>query len=90
MIVAYDDRAVEVQLRTQVMHEWAITVERLSGRLQQDLKGGQGPEPVLDLFEAVSEAMALEEEGHVVGEALASRISELRVAAISCLGGGHP
>lgn len=38
------DRSIEVQLRTPVMHEWAIAVERLSGRMGEDLKGGHGPE----------------------------------------------
>jgi putative GTP pyrophosphokinase len=57
VIVAYDDRMIEVQLRTQVMHEWAITVERLSGRLGEDRKGGRGPQQVRDLLESISEAM---------------------------------
>jgi len=52
LIVAYSgldgaERAVEVQLRTTTMHEWAITVERLSGRLDVDLKSGRGPDQVL-------------------------------------------
>ena len=44
LVVLYDDshgveRRIEVQLRTLVMHEWAVTVERLSGRMGQNLKG---------------------------------------------------
>lgn len=39
-VVEYDNRKIEVQLRTRVMHEWAITVERLGGRLRADLKRG--------------------------------------------------
>lgn len=85
VVVVYDNRAIEVQLRTQVMHDWAITVERLSGRLQQDLKSGRGPRPVLDLFESVSEAMALEEAGRPVEEELVARISDLRSRAIPYL-----
>lgn len=43
LIVRYDDyngsqRSIEVQLRTRVMHGWAITVERLSGRIGQNLR----------------------------------------------------
>jgi len=30
VIVGYDGRQIEVQLRTRVMHDWAIAVERLS------------------------------------------------------------
>ena len=60
------DRAIEVQLRTRVMHEWAFTVERLGGRLKADLKSNVGPAPVLEFLRAASEAMAIEEEGGVV------------------------
>ena len=70
------------------MHEWAFTVERLSGRLGTDLKGGQGPQPVLDWLGSASEAMALEEAGQVVDAALVDRISRLRVAAVPFLPGG--
>ena len=88
VIVEYDNRMIEVQLRTQVMHEWAITVERLSGRLGEDLKGGRGPQPVLDLLEAISEAMAIEEAGEVVGQVLSEEIRELRRIADPFLRGG--
>lgn len=90
VIVCYDERAIEVQLRTPVMHAWAITVERISGRLQADLKGGRGPQPLLELLEAVSEAMALEERGDPVDTELVGRIEELRQEAVPWLdrGGG--
>jgi len=88
VIVAYDDRPIEVQLRTRVMHDWAITVERLSGRLAEDLKSGRGPQPVLDWLEAISEAMALEESGSAVDPALVSRLSELRALAVPFIRGG--
>jgi GTP pyrophosphokinase len=91
VIVAYRDRSgapwsIEVQLRTQTMHEWAIAVERLSGRLQQgDLKSGDGPVPVKDWLAAVSEAMALEERGEAVPQALLDRVGILRLAALPYL-----
>ncbi|MGH8973862.1 MAG: RelA/SpoT domain-containing protein [Acidimicrobiia bacterium] len=85
VIVCYDERAIEVQLRTPVMHAWAITVERLSGRLQEDLKGGLGPEPLLHLLEAISEAMALEEGGQTVDTELLDRMNELREQAVPWL-----
>ena len=72
------------------MHEWAITVERLSGRLEEDLKSGRGPQAVLDWLEAISEAMALEESGSAVDPALAIRLSQLRVLAVPFLEGGLP
>lgn len=82
------DRCIEVQLRTPAMHDWAITIERLSGRLKEDLKSGQGPRAVLYLMEAISEAMALEESGQEVDTRLQERIDSLRPAAIPFLTGG--
>lgn len=78
-------RAIEVQLRTRAMHEWAVTVERLSGRLKKDLKGGAGPPQILELLEAISEAMALEELGQAVPAGLEMRIDQLRQAALPYL-----
>jgi ppGpp synthetase/RelA/SpoT-type nucleotidyltranferase len=91
VVVGYQDltgieRAIEVQLRTGTMHEWAITVEALSGRLDVDLKSDRGPEEVLELLRAISEAMAIEEIGRVVPAELVNRISRLRQAAVPYLG----
>lgn len=85
VIVQYDQRKIEVQLRTKVMHEWAITVERLGGRLRQDLKSGIGPPPLLKWLEAISEAMALEESGETVDTVLVDRIAVLRERALPYL-----
>lgn len=87
VIVTYDDRRVEVQLRTQVMHAWAITVERLSGRIGANLKG-DGRHAVQQLLAAISQAMALEETGMDVDASLLSEMEELRRAAAPYLGGG--
>lgn len=88
VIVCYDERAIEVQLRTPVMHAWAITVERISGRLQSDLKSGRGPEPLRELLGLISEAMALEEGGQTVDEERVERMNELRRLAVPWLDGG--
>ncbi len=92
VVVSYPDeegvqRAIEVQLRTKVMHEWAYTVERLGGRIQQDLKSNVGPEPVLQWLRAVSEAMAAEETGKPVDHDLLRELAELRAAAVPYLEG---
>lgn len=86
VIVEYDAHKVEVQLRTLVMHEWAITVERLGGRLGKDLKSGFGPPEVLDLLRTISSAMAIEEVGEQVDADLVSEISRLRGRAAPWLG----
>jgi putative GTP pyrophosphokinase len=94
LVVRYDDyqgieRRIEVQLRTLVMHEWAITVERLSGRIGQNLKG-DGKHAVQELLAAISHAMALEEEGMTVDASLLTEMDELRRRAAPYLqmGGG--
>ncbi|HXO28306.1 MAG TPA: hypothetical protein VOA80_13240 [Thermoanaerobaculia bacterium] len=68
------------------MHDWAIGVESLSGRLQVDLKSGEGPREVLDLLAALSEAMALQDLGQEVPEALRDRVRLLRPAALPYIG----
>ncbi|HUF32137.1 MAG TPA: hypothetical protein VMN58_02870 [Acidimicrobiales bacterium] len=81
MIVLYDDRRIEVQLRTPAQHDWAVTVERLGGRLDVDLKSGRGPVEVLILLQLISEAMALEERGESVPSSLEQEITRRRAAA---------
>jgi ppGpp synthetase/RelA/SpoT-type nucleotidyltranferase len=87
VVVAYDGRRIEVQLRTQVMHDWAITVERLSGRLGENLKG-DGAHAVQQLLAVISEAMALEETDMPVDGSLLETMARLREAAAPYLGGG--
>lgn len=81
VIVRYQGRLIEVQLRTQTQHEWAYTVESVTSRFGLDVKAGGGPAPVRDWFAAVSEAMALEEHGQPVGTELLHRVYTLREAA---------
>lgn len=94
VIVAYPDREdvyrfVEVQLRTLVMHDWAIAVENFSGRIGEDLKSRRGPPEVLDWLAHVSEAMAIEEQGGVVPQALLDRVDAGRESARPFLEGGR-
>ncbi|WP_345493834.1 RelA/SpoT domain-containing protein [Nocardia callitridis] len=81
IIVQYDERLIEVQLRTRAMHEWAFMVETVTGRLNVDVKGGRGPDEVQRWFKAVSEAMAIEESGGVVSGTLAANVTTLREQA---------
>lgn len=88
VVVEYDGRMIEVQLRTRVMHEWAFTVERLGGRIGADLKSSRGPKEVLDLLGVISEAMAIEESGGTVEPILLERVRALRAVAEPFLRGG--
>lgn len=86
VVVDYDGRQVEVQLRSRVMHEWAITVERLSGRIGQNLKQ-DGRHAVQQLLRTISTAMAIEEQGGAVDDVLLREMVELRAAAQPHLNG---
>ncbi len=85
IVTMYDDRRVEVQLRTRVMHEWAVTVERVSGLTGFNLKSHEGPPELRELLEFASTLMAMEEEGQTVDEQLHGRMSVLREAALEFL-----
>lgn len=91
VVVCYEDqeridRRIEVQFRTPHMHAWAIAVERLSGRLDVDVKSGFGPQEVQAWMAAISEAMALEERGQPVPDSLRVKIAEARQAAAPFMG----
>lgn len=79
VVVLYgqDDRQIEVQLRTPLMHEWAITVERLSSVFGENLKQ-DGTTSAQSFMARVSEAMALEERGEEPPHELVRMIVQLR------------
>jgi putative GTP pyrophosphokinase len=87
VVVGYDGRQIEVQLRTRVMHDWAITVERQSSRVGENLKG-DGHHAVQEFLAAVSRAMALEEQGEIVDSSTIEEIDRLRAIADPYLRGG--
>jgi putative GTP pyrophosphokinase len=88
VVVEYDGRNIEMQLRTHVMHEWAISVERISWRLQTNLKG-DGDHIVQQLLRVISEAMAIEEAGGVVDSSLLAEMRSLRQQAAPYLNVGR-
>ncbi len=85
LIVVYDERSIEVQLRTRYMHDWAVAVEQWGALVGEDLKSGRGPRPVLDWLSALGSALALEEAGEPVDSQLSAYISELRNQALPFL-----
>lgn len=50
VIVEYDGFPTEVQLRTQLQHAWGVSIERVGPRIGKDLKSGEGPPEILDLY----------------------------------------
>lgn len=77
VVVEYDGRPIEMQLRTRLQHDWAYTVETWGGRLGIDLKSGEGPQEALDFLAALSDAMAVDETGRDVPAELLAQVHEL-------------
>ena len=59
----YDGMRVEVQLRTQLQHAWAINVEKLSAATGIDYKSGAGSPDVHDWLRLLSRSNASAEAG---------------------------
>jgi putative GTP pyrophosphokinase len=68
LIAKQADRLIEIQLRTQLQHEWAWTVERLAGQFGPDLKDGHGPPDLLRFLEMAATGMDLEANGLTVDD----------------------
>jgi hypothetical protein len=56
-------------------------VERVGGRIGEDLKGGLGPPEVLKFLRLASRAMELEESGEVVPRDLLGELRQARAQA---------
>lgn len=50
----FNNHLIEIQLRTQLQHAWATSVEILGTYLDESLKSSQGSQEVLDFFKKVS------------------------------------
>lgn len=66
----YSDLRIELQLRTELQHIWATTIETASIFQKQDFKSSKGDERWLEFFKLVSSAFALEEKTAVFHEHL--------------------
>jgi hypothetical protein len=54
----YNDRRIEIQIRTQLQHAWATAVEAVGLVRSEDLKAGEGDQDWLRLFELMSSEFA--------------------------------
>ena len=86
VIVRYQSRKVELQLRSPSMNEWAMAMEHLTQTHTEDFRNPIDP-GVNRFLNLISVAMALEEEGGPVPEDLVAGIAELRVASLEYLRG---
>lgn len=87
VIVNYDGKRVEVQIRTLYQHAWAEAIESLGSDIRADLKSGHGPKEVHQFMSAVAEAMAHEDRGEPVPDVLSTQITTLRATASRFFGG---
>ncbi len=89
IVLRQDGRRIEVQLRTRMMHAWALMVETLSAQAGHDLKSvwREAGSPFLV---AVSEAMAVEEAGQPVPEELVRQMHRHRISLSRFLEGRRP
>lgn len=85
LVVEYDGRLIEIQLRTGPMDEWAVVQERVGDWIGTDLKSGKGPSEVLELMKLLSVAIALEEQSESIDKELVNEIKTTRQKALSFL-----
>lgn len=80
VIVEYEGRAIEIQLRTHTMHAWALAAERYSQDVGLNLKQ-DGDHPVQLFLRAASDILALQEVGAPVPAAMLQTHAERRLDA---------
>ena len=78
VVVINQGRLIEVQLRTESQHEWAVAVERASARLREGVKFGVGPPDLIRFFKMAAEGIALTETGQEVDEGFWRDFQNLR------------
>lgn len=81
----YDGLRVEVQLRTQLQHSWALIVENLGVVTGADYKSGAGSEQVHAWLRLLSRSHALSEMGAVPGLQHELELAKAAAAAITTI-----
>lgn len=62
---SFNNHLIEIQLRTQLQHAWATSVEILGTYLNESLKSSQGNQEVLDFFKKVSLLFSFAEKNSI-------------------------
>jgi len=61
----FNNHLIEIQLRTELQHAWATSVEILGTYLNESLKSSQGSQEILDFFKKVSLLFSFAEKNGV-------------------------
>lgn len=80
VVVLYQGRAVEIQLRTESMHAWALASEHYSDVMGENLKQ-DGTHPIQLFLAAAADIMALSEAGQPIPKELVDLHRRRRVEA---------
>lgn len=75
--LAWNGRAVEIQIRSRYQHIWATAVEIVGMLTHQALKASKGSKDWLDFFKIVGDGFALLDKGEKVPDELARKITKL-------------
>lgn len=76
IVAEYDDLPVEVQIRTETQHAWAVAVEDISGSHGYDLKNEVGPADLQAMFKVTADILAEYEATGTVDPAMTGDILE--------------
>lgn len=89
IVVKYQDRNIEIQLRTQTMHDWALATESFSQLMGENYKQ-DGDHPIQLFLRVASDMMALREDGKTIPLEMLELHAQRRIDAQPYLQGGTP
>lgn len=84
IVTEYGGRQIEIQLRTSVMHSWALAAENYSSILGTNIKQ-DGSHPVQLFLALASEIMSLSEQGLAIPDDLRDEHQARRLVALDSL-----
>lgn len=87
IVVKYQERAVEIQLRTKTMHSWALATESYSQVIGENLKQ-DGDHPIQKFLKVAADIMALSEDGISIPKSMTTLHQRRRLDALPYLSGG--
>ena len=87
IVVPYQERAIEIQLRTKSMHAWALAAEDYSALMGQNLKQ-DGTHPIQLFLAVAADMIALQAEGQPLPEEMVRLHERRRLDALPYMQGG--